>query len=310
MLEQGLYPAAADYFDQAKTAGYLPAFLHHSYALALARRPEEAIEETRKIFVSDDSQRVEEARYLFYLLHLDPQRALSASDSAKAQYLRLDRHRLPEPDLLALVQSIQAPALQPQAALQQVHYYLEQNNLPAAQQAMSRVQAAEPADSTLLSQANLLQAEIWRRSQDFQSLRDIGERYFTRQDRKELPFYEAALAENTGQMEEAQALYDQVPESLVYQEEAMLAAAEFYSQKHQDDMRAYEILLAGIIYNRFSTRLYQAYILKSVEVGFESFARNALIDLQRLLSPAEYYIFHQEYEEKREQSQLDDPEWQ
>lgn len=310
MMEQDLYRAAAAYFEQSKDAGYPQAFLHHAYALGLSGRKEEAIEETRKVFVSNDSLRVEEAQYLFYLLHLGTPQALAAPDSAKVQYLALHRTSLSEPDMVALVQSVREPALIPHAALEQVRYYLQGDNLPAAQQTLQGVQSAQSVDSALLSRANLLQAEVWLRNREYEALRSIGQRYFTPQDRKELLYFEAALAEANNQHKEARTLYDRLVVALPYNEEGLLAAGEFYSTKLKDDLGAYNILLNGIIYNRYSVRLYKAYILKSVEVGFESFARNALNDLQALITPAEYLTFRREFEAKVEQRQQVDPDWQ
>jgi cellulose synthase operon protein C len=310
MLEQDLYPAAATYFEQAKNEGYIHAYLHHAYALALDRRTDEAIAETRKVFESDDPQRVEEAHYLYYLLHLTPEQAITAADSVKIQHLWLDRQGLEEPEIAEIVQAVQAPSLRQHALVLQVQYYLERNNLAEAQQVLDRLAAIPQADSALLSQSNLLQATIWLQNQNFESLQGIGQRYFTPLDAKEIVYYEAVLAEHAGRTEEAKALYDQLVEALPHREEALLAAANFYNKTLQDDMQAYEILRHGVVFNRFSPQLYQAYILQSLSLGFESFARSAMIDLQRLVSPVDYFTFSKEYEEKLEKTRDVDPEWQ
>ncbi len=150
----------------------------------------------------------------------------------------------------------------------------------------------------LLSAVNILQAEILLQTNQLSQLQTALPRlYLTGQDQPLKYYYEAILADKQNRNGAAARLYTRATQVLPYHEPTVLAAANFYATKQKQGNRAYEILLNSLTYNPHSAPIYKAYILKSVETGLAGFAETALMELAKLISPAEMNAFQQQYEQ-------------
>jgi hypothetical protein len=75
-------------------------------------------------------------------------------------------------------------------------------------------------------------------------------------------------------------------------------------------MKAYNILLDGITYNPYSSSLYKAYALESINKGLVSYADQALVSLSSLLPPSEYSTFKEKFERQRRAKEAEADNWQ
>ncbi len=71
-----------------------------------------------------------------------------------------------------------------------------------------------------------------------------------------------------------------------YQENAVIAAANYYKQKANDNLLAYSILTEALHANPHSVKLLKAYSLEAAAVGFSEYAQSALERLRPLMSAA------------------------
>ena len=98
---------------------------------------------------------------------------------------------------------------------------------------------------------------------------------------------QARLAELENHPSEAAKYYTVLLQKAAFDEVATLAAADFYTRRH-DDSFAYEALRRGLEENPESLPLLQAYVLAATRAGLSDYAADALARLRPRLSPAAY----------------------
>ncbi|MDX5346455.1 MAG: hypothetical protein LPJ89_05170, partial [Hymenobacteraceae bacterium] len=264
MLEKEQYLDAANYFRKSKETGYLPAFMHHAQALALAGKPVEAQIAVNKIYESSDKELINEALKVSELIGLESAEVIAQpSDSMKVQYLMVNRNNLIPLEVTELVRSIKNPELKLIAQKEQAAYLVTHGQPEEAQKLLASLRK-NLKESELLSDVNLLQAELWAKNKNYEALKQVDQFYFSEADKPFTIYFKALLAEQANKPKEAQQLYDQIIKKAPYHEQGVLAAAQFYNDKLKQRMQAYEILLAGVTYNPFSAEMMKAYTLQSL----------------------------------------------
>lgn len=297
MLKYGLYQTAADYFAKARNNGFPEAPLHEAWALAFAGKKTEALTAVRPLLTSDNPDAAKEATQLLVLLETSPEQALSFKDEAhKVQFIKVQP--LSETiDFMPLLATFQNPEQKAAAENALVERYVQQNNLPLAQQFLATLKSETGAKTPAQAERNRLQANLWSKTGNLSALKQNLEKlYLEPEFASEKIYYGALIAENEKQTAKAKTLYNQVEKALPYHETAILAASRFFRDKVKDDLRAYNIIMTGITFNPFSAPLYKAYVLQSLKAGFESYAASGMEHLQTLVPAEEYATFNQLYE--------------
>ncbi|MCX2738752.1 tetratricopeptide repeat protein [Pontibacter anaerobius] len=312
MLEEKNNRAAASYFKQAKDRGYAQAYLSHGYALAMAHQPEAAVAALEEVAYTENEAAISVAQELATLLRQDVQTVLAeGSDKQKLQYLLAFQPTLTQEQVNALVNAIQEKELKRHAMVTRVEYLLGRQRWKAAYDAMQEASAIQRPEGELRSALNLLQLKLWLYTEKYDVLLNKMDRlYLTERDKRMALYFKARVAEARGRSEEAAARYEQAVKMLTYDEETLLAAADFFRKYKPGDEKAYNILLSGITYNPFSARLYKAYALESLEQGLYSYANQASETLQDLLPPSEYATFIEKLEQKRQEVEARAENWQ
>ena len=93
---------------------------------------------------------------------------------------------------------------------------------------------------------------------------------------------DAWLAQAAGNGPGADRLYQRIVREAPFNEPAVLAAAEYYTQRH-DYPSAYNALQAGLVENPTSPTLLQAYVLAAADAGLPGYATDALAQLRQRL---------------------------
>ena len=96
---------------------------------------------------------------------------------------------------------------------------------------------------------------------------------------------------------------------LLYDEETVLAAANFFDSYKPEGQQAYNILLSGITYNPYAAELQKAYALESLDQGLFSYAEQAQETLRDLLPPSEYSTFIEKLDQKRQEIAARADDW-
>ncbi|WP_242927712.1 tetratricopeptide repeat protein [Pontibacter vulgaris] len=312
MMEENNYGAAAAYFKLAKDRGYNNAFLAHSYALALAHQPGAAKEALKEVGFTEYEPAIEVAQSLLTVLDQHTQAIVNqAPDKDKVQYLLAYLPQLSLGQVDAIVNSVQEKELRRQALLARIDYLMQQKNWKAANDAVKETANQLPPEGSLRSELNLKQMKLWLYTKNYNTLLGRMEKlYLTPKDKRQLVYFRARIAESKGRTREASEQYTQAVKMLLYDEEVVEKAAAFFAKQAPKGMKAYNILLDGITYNPYSTRLYKAYALESINQGLVSYADQALEELRNLLTESEYSTFILEFEKQRQAAATRADDWQ
>ncbi|KAA5548582.1 hypothetical protein [Adhaeribacter rhizoryzae] len=303
LLDQKLYQAAANHFEQAQAKGLPDAALHNLYALAfLPDRATDALLLASQLAESDNPTIAALANRLAFLLQASPAQVIANnSDTTKVQFLQLNQfnNSLSGEEFASVASTVKNPELKKLALKELAAYHIAYQNWPVAMQTLGNLLPQLDKENKLLSEANVLQAEIMLENNQLPQLeKALARMYFEGPDLHLKKYYQGALAEGTGNMQEAGKYYNQAVTAMPYHVPTVLAAADFFSNKVSRKNQAYDILLNSITYNPNEPAVYKAYILQSVEVGYGGFAETALEELAKLISPAEMVEFRQAYEAK------------
>ncbi|QMU30077.1 YfgM family protein [Adhaeribacter radiodurans] len=310
LMEQKLYQAAVGYFDKARTNKIPEAELPYLYALAHTPDKGAAYSAVSQAVIDLKEPNLKnQATFLANVLNLTTQSVLTASDSAKVAYLNLYRPDLSTTEFENVVNSLATGKFKSMGQRELARHYLQNNNVNAAAQTIQAALSLANGDKNLTSELNLLRADVLVKQGKVNELNKLLPT-LTNQvaDQNQKLFYQAVVAEKTNP-QRAKTFYQQIPQVLIYNEDAVLAAANFFSRVLKNDNQAYDLLLSSIKYNPFSSRLYQAYVFSSIKLGFIDFAQTAAEELKNLLSPAEYANFQTTYEQKLKEKQAAFPGW-
>ncbi|OKL39300.1 tetratricopeptide repeat protein [Pontibacter flavimaris] len=312
MLEEKNYRAAASYFKQAKDRGYPQAYLSHGYALAIAHQPVAAVEALQEVAYTGNEAAMAVAQELAALLQQDLDTVLAeGTDKEKLQYLLTYLPSLTQVQVDALVNAVQEKDLKRHAVVTRVDYLLGKRRWKAAYDAIQKASALQRPEGELRSALNLLQLKLWLYTEKYDVLLNRMDRlYLTDRDRRMQLYFKARVAEVRGRKEEAAARYEQAVKILAYDEETLLAAANFFRKYDPGGEKAYNILLSGITYNPFAAELHKAYALESIEQGLYSYADQATETLKDLVPPSEYATFIKKLVQKRQEVEARAEDWQ
>jgi tetratricopeptide (TPR) repeat protein len=312
MLEEQNYRAAAAYFKQAKDHGYNQAFLSHGYALALAHQPDTALEALEEVAYTDNEAAVDVAQDLAEVLQQDVKTITTVvPDKEKVQYLLAHLPRLSLQEVDALVQAVEEKDLKRRALVARVEYLVGKKSWRAAYDAIKEASPQLQPEGELRSALNLQQLKVWLYTENYDALHNrMGKLHLTDRDKRQRLYFKARIAEARGRAEEAATSYEQALKMLLYDEEVVLAAANFFDKYKPDQEVAYNILLSGITYNPYSAQLYKAYALESLDQGLYSYAEQAQETLRNLLPASEYATFIKKLDQKRQEIDNRADNWQ
>ncbi|MEJ8758198.1 hypothetical protein WG947_14385 [Pontibacter sp. H259] len=312
MLEEENYNLAAHYFKLAKDHGNKQAYLSHGYALALAHKPEEAVNALQEVGYTEVATAKEAAGQLEQVIQQDVNQVIAtAPDADKVKYLQVYLPRLELQEVDALVNAVKEKELNRVALLSRIDYLLAKKKWRAANKAIKQASPKLQPEGELRSKLNLQQLKLWHYTKNYDALLDrMDNLYLTDRDKKYKLYFKASIAAAKGRDQEAADKYKQAVKLLLFDEEVVTAAADFYGKYAPAKMTAYDMLLDGITYNPYSVALHKAYALESLNKGLSSYAEQALTTLQSLLPATEYTTFIKQYERKREASEAKADDWQ
>ncbi|WP_242922826.1 tetratricopeptide repeat protein [Pontibacter liquoris] len=302
MLEEQNNQAAAAYFKQAKDRGFMPAYLSEGYALALAHKPADAVKALEEVAYTEDAEATQAAQALATVLRRPlGQITLQGTDKEKVQYLLTYLPQLSPEQVNTLVQAITEKDMKRWALVARVGYLMRRKQWGQAHQAIKETAAQLQPEGELRSALNVQQLKLWLHTREYDVLLSrMNNLYLTDRDKRLNLYFRASVAAAKGRNREAAERYQQALKMLLYDEDVVLAAADFFRQHDPGQERAYNILLSGITYNPYSAELYKAYALESLNQGLQSYADQALVTLQSLLPASEYTTFSKKYEKQRQ----------
>ncbi|MEJ8802938.1 tetratricopeptide repeat protein [Pontibacter sp. H249] len=312
MLEEKNYRAAAFYFKKSKDNGYQNAFLAHGYALALANQPQQAVEALQEVGYTENEAAIAVAQDLMAVLQQSSQAVVEqAPDKDKVQYMLSFLPRLTLQEVSQLVEAVQDKELNRQTLVARVDYLMGRKRWKEAYDAIQDASSKLQPEGDLRSALNLQQLRLWLYTGKYDVLLGkMDQLYLKDRDKRQYLYFKAKVAEAKGRNEEAASRYEQALKMLIYDEEVVLAAANFFNTHEPKSEKAYNILLSGITYNPFAVELQKAYALESTELGLYSYVDEAKEALKGLLPASEYTTFIEKLDKKRQEAEARADEWQ
>ncbi|WP_192820100.1 hypothetical protein [Rufibacter sp. LB8] len=310
MLQNKLYSLAATYFQSALNKGYRDAQLHGVVALALAGETNQAVQLALGSNQYPEPWQQKAATQLAIASQMSPEQAVAAPDSIKIPFLQLRSGTLPVKQMEEVAAQITTSALAPVAALPLIDRYLKENNLIAAHNLLQAHFPASFPKNNLKSEANLLQAELWWKAQQWPDIeKQVPKLYFAPKDAGAALYYQALLAQRNKQTAKATNLFEALVQRAPWSETGQLAAANFFTS-HEKPLRAYDLLLEAISYNPSSVPLRKAFVRVALGQGLREYALQGLEELERLLPPAEMLAFKNEIDAQLRASEALRQDWQ
>jgi cellulose synthase operon protein C len=252
------------------------------------------------------------AKDLISVLQKDVPSVLSeGADKEKVQYLIANLPQLSTEDVNLIVRAVGDKEFRRRALLARVEYLMTKqrwkDSYEAIQQASSQLQPEGELRSTL----NLYQLKMWLHTGSYETLlTKMDQLYLSDRDKRHRFYFKARIADAKGRVEEAATRYEQALTLLMYDEEVVLAAARFFKKYKPKQEKAYNILLSGITYNPYSSELFKAYALESLDQGLYTYADQAQLTLQGLLPATEYSTFIEKLNRKRQEVEARVNNWQ
>ena len=305
-LTQRQYSAGAATFANAVQYGYPEAAVAYAYALALSDQPDSARAAVAAVPAAVLPYPTALLRQTLALTY--PTTFTNAPDTLKTQFLVVRGSQLPPAQQLALAAAIAAPAVRQAALLAAAPRALVAGELTAVATAVRQAAPALTTATPAGSAWNAIRGQLYAANKQWDAVRALLKTaYFAPTDQPQRLLLTALLAAHTAPAAAGPAFATLLREA-PFDAPGVLAAAAYYAQRQQYPA-AYDALLRGLDDNPSSVALLKAYVLATIPVGLAPYAEAPLHQLQALLSPAEYSIFHAQYEARRAALNAENAVW-
>ncbi|MFZ6010552.1 MAG: tetratricopeptide repeat protein [Bacteroidota bacterium] len=276
-LEQDNPEIASSYFTYAIADDYKDAKLYNAIALTEAGKVQNAVVAWDTVAQSDDAERKEMAARIQKILTLDSQDALALDDAEKYQFCR---YRLGKSDTILfnrLANTFTNTNYKAQALLDMARRQYKADNMTSAIWYINRISGLELTDKKLYENVRHTELRMLASRREVRSLAQQINQGLTFEGSRSLDkmLYTALISESSADMATAKRYYEIVGKSNPYFEEGIMAAANFFRNQNQSDLKAYNILVEAIHVNSNSIRLLKAYAAEAARMGFEEFAISA-----------------------------------
>ena len=126
----------------------------------------------------------------------------------------------------------------------------------------------------------------------------------SRQHQYWLIYFRARVAEQQGKDAQARSLYASLTNNPFFGP-GFLSALEYLYPPGEDQTEAYQRLLDAIQTNPYDAALLRAYVLAALRINLDRYAEEGLADYQKLVSPAAYQSFWEEYKQVKASTVVD-----
>ncbi len=306
MLKSGAPRQAAEYFISSATLGTVAALPGLGLALAEAHMRDSACHVWEKVLALPDTSYHSLATEIIVVCDENKVESIMAlNDRMKYNFLRYRINEIGHDLFEAIALSISRDELVLMAQLDRIEYLLNGGNTSIAQSLISKVGESDLLNGTLLNR--YIAAGIWinilndnheafetiiqsldKDTQGLEQWVDLSKLLLKAQNSDDSTIYSRAIA---------------IGYKNPFFEEGVIQSAMIVHEK--DPEKAYDILMQAIRLNRYSERLYLAYIRQCAIMGLNSFAREALETLSAFASKETYQNARQMFDEMYESSSND-----
>lgn len=309
LMRKEAWNEAVKYFELALNRGYEGAPLNLALAFSEAGDMPNAIRLWQLIRQQEDSLAVETSNIMLTILVAPAEHIQGLSDDLKLQAIHFNKYRYTPAQVEAILASVSNPVLVPLVRAKVIEYYLQRNDVEAAQ----RVFNAMPAITDRTEgkkEINEVIALLLLHLGNYDALNQLvqssaqpfNENYFEE-------YVQARLKEHSGDTAAARKLYQSATLSNPFYAEAVIHAARFMQEVAQQPEQAYEILAFSLRLNPDDIAILKAYTLQSLRLRLTNYAYDGLNRLRQQLPPAELEDFERSYREIYHQITQEEEIW-
>lgn len=212
-------------------------------------------------------------------------------DEARYLYCRYKITTEDSTQFLRVANSIQNEELKARALVEYSRQWYALDEIEAASRYLNRLEGLVPSRESTLAEFYYLNCMLLAESKDWAELKKqintVGllRKYY----RNELIYWQALLDEQDGKMEEVGKKYEYLGKANMYFEEGIVGASQFFARDTTvDRLKAYSMLVEGLLVKPNSVKLLKAYIKEAAIIGFDDEAAESLEKLKSILPPSSF----------------------
>lgn len=285
-LEQRNPILASTYFTYSDTYTYKEAKFYNAIALSEARKKEDALIMWDTVANGRDEAKKEIALRMKRILTLQPAEVMSLNDAEKYQYCRYNVSLSDSVLFNRILNAFESPDYKAQAILDYSQRYYEADLLAPAIRYYRRIAGLELTNKKLYDDVRHLELLMLAYRGELNLLAEQINKDVAFDDSRmlEKALYTGLIAASNGDSTLAEKNFKLLAFYNPYFEEGIIAAANFYRNSHQDQLKPYSILAEAIQINANSVRLLKAYVAEARRQGFDEYVISASHRLNELLN--------------------------
>lgn len=186
-----------------------------------------------------------------------------------------------------LTSELERDELKARAILIRSQNLFESDQIDRAILTFKQIEGLQLIDKNLFDDIKYFELALMAKQKDLAGITSLLENNnlgFVGQRKNERIYYQTLLHESTGDSIAASKNYNWLANANPYDEEAIIAAANYFKRKGADNLKTYSILVEALYSNPFSIKLLKAYSLEAARLGFAEYANDALERLRSLIS--------------------------
>jgi hypothetical protein len=299
LMENNLQNEAAENLKQAISLTDQDIYLNYCIALAEAGKKEEALLALEPLLVKGTKDIKLVSNNMRKILLVNKDTVLRLEEPLRLQFLHLRIKELSEYDLLSIYSSFKGEISKYIAASELMNFYLNNNEIDKSRQIWYANEHDLKKENQALGLLNYQFLRFLTFEHNWQELQNVIDPIFLNpKDVSNKNYFRALLAESNNQISNAEKLYQAVLKTNPFNEEAVVAATDFYN-KQGKTLEAYNILVDDQQLYPGSVKILKAYALQSLKINLESYGDVTLEKLRILLNEKDFRAFKNIYDQQK-----------
>lgn len=307
LFRQRSYHNALEFLKEAHREVDQEAMLYYAIALIETDQTKEGLEWLKKLRESELEDIKAVAINLSLVLNTqDIDEAKNWDDALKYQYLHFKIGNLSENERFRLFEEIRDENIRILAISELMKDYLNRGMVAEARRLFNLPGISSDNDNWYSKELNLQYLRLLTDEQQWEELSSASKK--TRLNdyvKDDVKLFEAIASSQLGDAENAEKLFEEGLVRNPFNATMNLYAADFYKRIGKDE-KAYDILVTGLELDPKNTRLLKAYIQMALHLNLDTFAGDALEELQKLLPASDFKAFTSAMEKRDTKNDTDE----
>ncbi len=286
-LENNAPLDACDFIDYVLNQDFTDALPVAAISYADAQRTNKALIKWDSLRSGADTTYHRYARKMMKALSIRPSFTGQLTDEEKFLYA-IYRISLDDDNTFQrIVSELKSNELKGRAILIRSQKLFEADQIDNAILTFRQIEGLQLADKILFEDIQLFELALMANKRDLKGLAQQLKRLHAALDgprKSEQVYYTTLLKKESGDTTEIARNYQWLATANPYDEESIIAAAQYFKINSVDDLKPYSILVEALHSNPYAIKLLKAYSLEAARLGFADYSNDALERLRSLIS--------------------------